>query len=307
MTMSLDGRMIGRVGNTIISSYICLFFYASILWLLPGAHAAEPWTANGVLEASQTADAGLLYQRFLYQQDEANPVRVHVLTVSDLSVYRLNVMGCYGALIQPSVFARQSGAVAAVNGGFFLKDARQGIGLVEYNRRVLFAPSKRTAYSGTLGLHPKGILIDWIRTEDVQDRKITKPDWDTCYASLAAGPILVKDATLTLPVNPQGFTKLTTKEPRTAIGEKADGTVLLVVVDGRQPQWSTGLSLMELGELFLAYDAQSALNLDGGGSSVMVLEHEIVNHPSDGAIFGQAGIERAVSTAVGVFRKKTEP
>jgi hypothetical protein len=73
----------------------------------------------------------------------------------------------------------------------------------------------------------------------------------------------------------------TTRHPRTAIGWRADGTLLLVVVDGRQPGYSAGMSLPELTDLFRALGAVEALNLDGGGSTTLVVAGQVANRPSD--------------------------
>lgn len=71
------------------------------------------------------------------------------------------------------------------------------------------------------------------------------------------------------------------RHSRTGVGVRADGTVLLVVVDGRQGD-SIGMTLTQFGRLFLHLDATQALNLDGGGSSEMLLRGRVMNDPSDG-------------------------
>ena len=86
------------------------------------------------------------------------------------------------------------------------------------------------------------------------------------------------------------------RAPRTGIGIKADGTVLLMVVDGRS-QYSAGMSLKEFATYLKRFGAVSAVNLDGGGSSEMVLDGKIMNRPSDGS-------ERPVSIGLGIFRKE---
>ena len=86
------------------------------------------------------------------------------------------------------------------------------------------------------------------------------------------------------------------RAPRTGVGVKADGTVLLMVVDGRS-QYSAGMSLKEFATYMKRFGAVSAVNLDGGGSSEMVLDGKIMNRPSDGS-------ERPVSIGLGIFRKE---
>ena len=86
-----------------------------------------------------------------------------------------------------------------------------------------------------------------------------------------------------------------TWHPRTAIGRRADGKILLVTVDGRQPLLSAGMSLQMLAELLVSFDATEAMNLDGGGSTTMYLLGKVVNSPSD-----KTG-ERPVSDAILLF------
>ena len=82
------------------------------------------------------------------------------------------------------------------------------------------------------------------------------------------------------------------RHPRTAVGFSADSThMYFVVVDGRQTH-SVGMKLSELGEFLVMIGVDHAINLDGGGSSAMVIQNEVVNSPSDG------GRQRAVANAL---------
>lgn len=65
--------------------------------------------------------------------------------------------------------------------------------------------------------------------------------------------------------------------PRTGIGQKADGTVILVVIDGRQPSWSMGATLRDLMNVFIEYGAVNAANLDGGSSTEMIYDGQVIN------------------------------
>ena len=96
-------------------------------------------------------------------------------------------------------------------------------------------------------------------------------------------------------------------EPRTGLGVSADGrTLILMVVDGRQPGHSDGLMFSELADLLLTYGAYYGVNMDGGGSSTMVIKGTdgnpvVVNIPAD-----QSGIgnEREVANHLGIFIKQ---
>ena len=83
------------------------------------------------------------------------------------------------------------------------------------------------------------------------------------------------------------------RAPRTAVGIKKDGSLMLVVVDGRSNN-SAGLTLAELATYMLRLGAREAVNFDGGGSSVLAINGLVVNKPSDGK-------ERPVSIGLGLF------
>ena len=77
----------------------------------------------------------------------------------------------------------------------------------------------------------------------------------------------------------QGFAE--DRHPRTMIGTAADNTIWLVTVDGRQPEQSVGMTLVELRALAHRVGLVNALNLDGGGSTTMWVQGQVVNRPSD--------------------------
>ncbi len=85
----------------------------------------------------------------------------------------------------------------------------------------------------------------------------------------------------------------TDRHPRTAVGINADSSkIFLFTVDGRQGGYSVGVSLYELADIMLGYGVDDAVNLDGGGSTTMVLRNEVANSPSD------PGGERSVSNSL---------
>ena len=95
--------------------------------------------------------------------------------------------------------------------------------------------------------------------------------------------------------------RATERHPRTAVGLSADNhTLILVVVDGRQPAWSVGVTLPELADILIKLSAATAVNLDGGGSSSFIFAspggEQVTNHPSDGRW-------RPVGASLGVYVK----
>jgi hypothetical protein len=98
----------------------------------------------------------------------------------------------------------------------------------------------------------------------------------------------------------------TTRHPRTAVGIAEGGKrLVLVVVDGRRKGEASGMTLMELADLMSRLGCQSALNLDGGGSTELLLRDpetgalHVMNHPSDGR-------ERAVANVLGITVRGTK-
>lgn len=79
--------------------------------------------------------------------------------------------------------------------------------------------------------------------------------------------------------------------PRTAIGQRADGAVLLLIIDGRQTH-SLGASMNDLINVMLDFGAVNAANLDGGGSTVLYYDGEIKNKIS--SIYGARGVPTAI-------------
>jgi len=123
-------------------------------------------------------------------------------------------------------------------------------------------------------------------------RLILQPDWSVVSDAIGGGPVLVRDGVPVYRSN-EAFTiaQLAPRGPRTAVGQRADGGILLVTTDGRQPGFSVGMTNFELAQALVRLGAVRGMALDGGGSSTLAFEGTVLNSPSDGK-------ERAVSTAL---------
>ncbi|MGE0640595.1 MAG: phosphodiester glycosidase family protein [Thermoanaerobaculia bacterium] len=121
--------------------------------------------------------------------------------------------------------------------------------------------------------------------------------WAGAHSALGAGPLLLRDGRSALDPAREAISRVfaEARHPRTAAAVRSDGTLLFVVVDGRRPAESVGMTLAELAGLLLELGASDAVNLDGGGSSTMIVRGETVNHPSD-----ESG-DRANGDAVLIF------
>lgn len=109
----------------------------------------------------------------------------------------------------------------------------------------------------------------------------TLPDWSNMAHAVTGGPYLIKNGKTYIDVKAQHFSSrsLGTYEPRTAVGIDKDNMLLFITVDGRQKDKSVGVSLWELAGLLKGLGAVTAMNLDGGSSTQMVVDGRIVNSP----------------------------
>ncbi len=124
-------------------------------------------------------------------------------------------------------------------------------------------------------------------------------DFNSVPNILGAGPRLVADGKIFVTADAEEFPAdiRLGRAPRSAVGVTKWGDYILAVVDGRQAQ-SRGCTLQEWAEILLnKFGAVDAINLDGGGSSALVVKDKLVNNPSDGA-------ERSVGSVIAIFPKE---
>ena len=123
-------------------------------------------------------------------------------------------------------------------------------------------------------------------------RLILQPDWTGMADAVGGGPVLVRDGKPVYRAN-EGFTvsQIAPRHPRTAVGQLADGRLIFVVVDGRQPGYSIGMTTYEMALTLTRLGAVRGMQLDGGGSSTLAFDGKVLNSPSDGR-------ERPVPTAL---------
>ena len=131
--------------------------------------------------------------------------------------------------------------------------------------------------------------------ETMTGRLILRPQWGGVTDAIGGGPLIVREG---VPVFRalEDFTtyQLSLRHPRTGVGQRADGTLVFVAVDGRQPGYSTGMTNFELAQTLVRLGAVTASALDAGGSTTMAFDGKLLNRPSDRP-------ERAVSDSLMVF------
>lgn len=218
---------------------------------------------------------------------ENTTVYVADVQIADISLLKTALAGnTYARNLTEttSVQAANAGAILAINGDYYGAQER---GYVLRNG-VLYRAS---AQSGTdaLVIGADGNFRIITDGETSADTLVREGAWQV----LTFGPALINDGQVTVSSSDE-VGRAMTSNPRTAIGQISEGHYLLVVSDGRTKE-STGLSLRQLAELMQSLGAQTAYNLDGGGSSTMVFQGRVVNSPTTN---GRSIRERSVSDIV---------
>jgi exopolysaccharide biosynthesis protein len=149
--------------------------------------------------------------------------------------------------------------------------------------------------NGYVLVGPKSQLGKLFGANEIQIEFNTNPQWENVKHIVSGGPYLVKDGEVYVDMTSQKLQSIGGRNPRSAIGYTKDNDLILIAVDGREGS-SIGLTLNELANLMKSLGCIGAINLDGGGSTVMYVNGQIVNHPQQ-----PGGI--ALSNAVVIAKK----
>jgi len=190
-----------------------------------------------------------------------------------------------------SAAAKRMDAIFAVNGGGFAKHTTEDgvVHLVPLGNAMVkgklvgdFIPS--VSDLAFAGFSKTNKLVGGVY--DKEEDLLNSGAWQ----GVSFVPALVSDwEPLTIPSK-----WASAKQPRTVLGQYPNGDIFFIVVDGRQSNWSNGITLEEMQVLLLHLGVMEAFNLDGGGSSTMYYNGEVLNKPSDGS-------ERALATNIVVM------
>lgn len=205
-----------------------------------------------------------------------------------------------------SQFLQKHDLQLAINGGFF--DPWHSTWLLDYYPHVGDPVSPRGVVAsegaeyGERDGHPTLMISS-------DNRATIGKAADTLHNALSCGPILVVDGQVVPDMS--RLVQCDKPHPRTAAAIDRSGRVLILfVIDGRQPGYSEGITLPELARFIIAHGGWRAMNLDGGGSSTLVIEDDagrprILNWPVHGRI--PPGLERPVATQIGIYAQRSPP
>jgi hypothetical protein len=127
-------------------------------------------------------------------------------------------------------------------------------------------------------------------------RLVLRPQWGAVVDAIGGGPLIVRDGQpVFAALEDFAPSQIAPRNPRTAVGQLADGRIVMVAVDGRRSGYSVGVSTFELAQQLVRLGAVTGTALDSGGSTTMAFNGKLLNRPSD------PGGERAVSDSLDVF------
>ena len=256
-------------------------------------------TSSNAAAASQAAKTATVTDSS-YKDDNIT-INLSETTVNNTQVYVADItlsssgylktalaQNAYGTNVtaKTSVTSADNNAILAVNGDYY---GASSTGYVIRNGVVYRDTVREDSSNGDLAIYKDGsfkvIYEDQISAEQLVN--------DGVVNLLAFGPALVENGEIAVDTNTE-VGQAMASNPRTAIGIIDENHYIIVVSDGRTSE-SEGLSLYQLAEVMKSYGAKTAYNLDGGGSSTLYFNGQVINKPTTG---GNKISERAVSDIV---------
>ena len=222
-------------------------------------------------------------------------------TVNDTQIYVADVtlssadylktalaQNSYGTNVtsKTSVTAAENNAILAVNGDYY---GANSSGYVIRNGVVYRDSVREDASNGDLAIYKDG-SFKIIYENQISANQLVQ---DGVVNLLTFGPSLVENGEISVGINTE-VGQAMASNPRTAIGIIDENHYIIVVSDGRTSE-SKGLSLYQMAEVMKSYGVKTAYNLDGGGSSTLYFNGQVINKPTTG---GSKISERAVSDIV---------
>lgn len=256
-------------------------------------------TTSNAAAASQAAKTATVTDSS-YKDDNIS-VNLSETTVNHTQVYVADItlssseylktafaQNAYGTNItaKTSVTAADNNAILAVNGDYY---GANSSGYVIRNGVVYRDTVRENSNNGDLAIYKDG-SFKIIYEDQITAEQLVK---DGVINLLAFGPALVENGEIAVGTNEE-VGQAMTSNPRTAIGIIDENHYIVVVSDGRTSE-SKGLSLYQMAEVMKSYGVKTAYNLDGGGSSTLYFNSQVINKPTTG---GNKISERAVSDIV---------
>lgn len=225
-------------------------------------------TDNGFKMDRVSLDAKLTYGANVLT---VNNINVPRMLSSDVIIYN----GDWGK--KAPAPNKNNGIAATVSDGKVLNKTYESAEIPQ-NGFVISGPKEKIEEFLTIKEPPKKLKKKKEQLEITLDIK-TNPNWEDVKHIISGGPYLVKNGNLYVDIKEQKFNSIAGKNPRTAVGYTKEGHFIIVAIDGRE-EASVGVNLYDLAKIMKSFGCHYAMNLDGGSSTVMNINGNIVNSPS---------------------------
>lgn len=201
-----------------------------------------------------------------YLLEIPDPRRIHVATAKNIQEKGETT----------SNIAKDNDAVAAINGGGFHDPNGTGTGRLPYG---FILRDGKYVIGQDVGPDENVDFVGFTKSGNLIAGNYNKTELADMEASegITFGPPLIVNGKKMITEGDGGWGI----GPRTAIGQKKDGTVIFLVIDGRQPGYSTGATLRDVQDVLYAEGCYIAANLDGGSSTTLYYNGKVVNKPAD--------------------------
>lgn len=156
------------------------------------------------------------------------------------------------------------------------------VGFVTENRRGGTPIPPGGAVLASKGSQGQRLAIEAAGGQLVTLRLILRPEWRDVPEAVGGGPLIVRGGKpIFNALEDFGSSDMNRRHPRTAVGQRADGRIVMLVVDGRRPGYSAGMTNFELAQAMIRLGVVTASALDSGGSSTMAFDGQLLSRPSD--------------------------
>ncbi|MDD3437171.1 MAG: phosphodiester glycosidase family protein [Candidatus Gastranaerophilales bacterium] len=148
------------------------------------------------------------------------------------------------------------------------------------NNKILYSSTSQLEIpqDGFVVVGPTQKLEQFVNEKNIKLEVLTKPEWYDVNHIISGGPYLVKNSEVYVDATEEKLGSIGGRNPRTAVGYTPDNHLIIVTVDGREKA-SIGMTLTELAYFMKSIGCYNAMNLDGGGSTVLYVNGKVVNHP----------------------------
>lgn len=215
-------------------------------------------------------EEGAIYKYFKVEGYSFDAYMAVIYDPSKISVVHTKYMGVTGQYLVD--MAKENNAIVAINGGGFVdingeSNGGEPRGIIIEDGKIIQSSRNRDKAGGVIGFtNDHKLFLGDVPAEEAVAAGVRD--------AVEFGPFLVVNGESSFIKGNGGYGI----HPRTAIGQRKDGIVLFLVVDGRRVD-SIGAGMKDLSEIMLKYGAYNAANLDGGNSSVLVINDKIMNRP----------------------------